>query len=111
MKISKELMKGSTIILILTLLNRKDMYGYEMTKEMETHTDGVFTLKEGTLYPILHSLESDKYVEAYWNEKDGRKRKYYRITKSGKDELRLKMEEWTLFRSTVDRVIGEGCML
>ncbi len=111
MKISKELMKGSTIILILTLLNRKDMYGYEMTKEMETHTDGVFTLKEGTLYPILHSLESDKYVEAYWNEKDGRKRKYYRITKSGKDELGLKMKEWTLFRSTVDRVIGEGGML
>ena len=90
MKISKELMKGSTVILILTLLNRKDMYGYEMTKEMETHTDGVFTLKEGTLYPILHSLESDKFVEAYWNEKDGRKRKYYRITKSGKDELGLK---------------------
>ncbi|NOU88649.1 PadR family transcriptional regulator [Paenibacillus sp. LMG 31460] len=111
MKISKELMKGSTIILILTLLNRKDMYGYEMTKEMETHTDGVFTLKEGTLYPILHSLESDKYVEAYWIEKDGRKRKYYRITKSGKDELGLKMEEWTLFRSTVDRVIGEGGMV
>ncbi|MBA2936953.1 helix-turn-helix transcriptional regulator [Paenibacillus sp. CGMCC 1.16610] len=108
MKISKELMKGSTVILILTLLNRKDMYGYEMTKEMEAHTDGVFTLKEGTLYPILHTLESDKFVESYWNEKDGRKRKYYRITKSGKAELGIKMEEWTLFRSTVDRIIGAG---
>lgn len=108
MKISKELMKGSTVILILTLLNRKDMYGYEMTKEMETHTDGVFTLKEGTLYPILHTLESDRLVEAYWNEKDGRKRKYYRITKNGRDELGLKMKEWTLFRNTVDRVIGEA---
>ncbi|MZQ86729.1 PadR family transcriptional regulator [Paenibacillus sp. 5J-6] len=108
MKISKELMKGSTVILILTLLNRKDMYGYEMTKEMETHTDGVFTLKEGTLYPILHTLESDQLVEAYWHEKDGRKRKYYRITKSGQDELSLKTKEWTLFRSTVDRVIEEG---
>ncbi|OPH57187.1 DNA-binding protein [Paenibacillus ferrarius] len=108
MKINKELMKGSTVILILTLLNRKDMYGYEMTKEMETHTDGVFTLKEGTLYPILHTLESEKYVEAYWDEKEGRKRKYYRITKSGKAELGLKKEEWQLFRSTVERVIGEG---
>ncbi|NQX66271.1 helix-turn-helix transcriptional regulator [Paenibacillus alba] len=108
MKINKELMKGSTVILILTLLNRKDMYGYEMTKEMEMHTDGVFTLKEGTLYPILHTLEAEKYVEAYWDEKEGRKRKYYRITKSGKAELGLKKEEWQLFRSTVERVIGEG---
>ncbi|NOV00730.1 PadR family transcriptional regulator [Paenibacillus planticolens] len=108
MKINKELMKGSTVILILTLLNRKDMYGYEMTKEMETHTEGVFTLKEGTLYPILHMLESEKYVEAYWDEHEGRKRKYYRITKMGKDELHLKREEWSLFRNTVDRVLGEG---
>ncbi|GGI45308.1 putative DNA-binding protein YwzG [Paenibacillus marchantiophytorum] len=108
MKISKELMKGSTVILILTLLNRKDMYGYEMTKEMEANSDGIFTLKEGTLYPILHTLESDKLVEAYWDEKDGRKRKYYRITPSGKAELGLKKQEWLLFRSTVDRVLGEG---
>ncbi|CAN7277800.1 PadR family transcriptional regulator [Paenibacillus sp. LjRoot153] len=108
MKISKELMKGSTVILILTLLDRKDMYGYEMTKEMEKHSEGVFTLKEGTLYPILHSLESESFVEAYWDEKDGRKRKYYRITKQGKGELKVKKQEWSLFRNTVDRVLGEG---
>lgn len=108
MKINKELMKGSTVILILTLLDRKDMYGYEMTKEMEKHSDGVFTLKEGTLYPILHTLESENYVESYWDEKDGRKRKYYRITKRGKAELKVKRQEWYLFRNTVDRVLGEG---
>jgi PadR family transcriptional regulator PadR len=108
MKISKELMKGSTVILILTLLDRKDMYGYEMTKEMEKHSDGVFTLKEGTLYPILHSLESEGFVESYWDEKDGRKRKYYRLTKQGNGELKVKKQEWSLFRNTVDRVLGEG---
>ena len=108
MKINKELMKGSTVILILTLLDRKDMYGYEMTKEMERHSDGVFTLKEGTLYPILHSLESEGFVEAYWNEQDGRKRKYYRITKTGRTQLGEKKREWSLFRNTVDRILGEG---
>ncbi|CAN7608690.1 PadR family transcriptional regulator [Paenibacillus sp. LjRoot56] len=108
MKINKELMKGSTVILILTLLDRKDMYGYEMTKEMEKHSDGVFTLKEGTLYPILHTLESEGYVEAYWDEKEGRKRKNYRLTKAGKGELKVKKQEWSLFRNTVDRVLGEG---
>ncbi|RTE08566.1 PadR family transcriptional regulator [Paenibacillus whitsoniae] len=108
MKPNKELMKGSTVILILTLLNRSDMYGYEMTKEMERASDGIFTLKEGTLYPILHALESERFVESYWDEKDGRKRKYYRITKQGKAELQVKKEEWQLFRNTVDRVLGEG---
>ncbi|UHA75474.1 PadR family transcriptional regulator [Paenibacillus sp. 481] len=108
MKIKKELMKGSTVILILTLLDRKDMYGYEMTKEIELRSEGVFTFKEGTLYPILHTLEVDQLVESYWNEEGGRKRKYYKLTEEGRLQLVDKKQEWKLFRSTVDRVIGEG---
>ncbi|MCR2804112.1 PadR family transcriptional regulator [Paenibacillus soyae] len=108
MKINKELMKGSTVMMILSLLARKDMYGYEMTKEIERTSASVFTLKEGTLYPILHTLESDKLVEAYWQEEGGRKRKYYRITENGRRQLEEKQQEWSLFRTTVDRVIGEG---
>ncbi|MBB6671234.1 PadR family transcriptional regulator [Cohnella nanjingensis] len=107
MKINKELMKGSTVILILTLLGRKDMYGYEMTKELELKSEGVFTLKEGTLYPILHALEVERLVQAYWSEEGGRKRKYYQITDEGRKQLREKQQEWALFRTTVDRVIGE----
>lgn len=108
MAINKELMKGSTVILILTLLERKEMYGYEMTKEIELSSGGVFTFKEGTLYPILHTLEVERMVEAYWNEEGGRKRKYYRITDQGRLQLADKKREWSLFRTTVDRVIGEG---
>jgi len=108
MKINKELMKGSTVILILTLLSRKEMYGYEMTKEMETRSSGLFTLKEGTLYPILHTLESDHLVESYWSDEGGRNRKYYRITDKGRGHLEEKKKEWTLFRTTLDQVIGEG---
>jgi PadR family transcriptional regulator PadR len=108
MKINKELMKGSTVILILTLLEHRDMYGYEMIKEMERRTDGLFAFKEGTLYPILHTLEADRQVEAFWQEEGGRKRKYYCITADGKRQLEEKKKEWTIFRSTVDQVIGEG---
>lgn len=108
MKINKELMKGSTVILILTLLDRKEMYGYEMTKEIEKNSNGIFTFKEGTLYPILHTLESKKLVESYWSEQEGRKRKYYRITNEGKSHLKDRKEEWHIFRTTVDRVLGEG---
>ena len=107
MTINKELMKGSTVILILTLLDSKDMYGYEMTKELERRSDGVFTLKEGTLYPILHTLETERLVDAYWSEESGRKRKYYRMTEQGRRQLQEKKQEWRVFRDAVDRVLGE----
>jgi DNA-binding PadR family transcriptional regulator len=108
MKINKELLKGSMVILILTLLDRKDMYGYEMIKEIDKHSGGMLEFKEGTLYPILHTLEAEKNVDSFWSEADGRKRKYYRITATGRAELNAKKKEWTLFRSSVDRVLGEG---
>ncbi len=109
MKISKELMKGSTVILILSMLDRKPMYGYEMIKEMEKTSSGVFSLKEGTLYPILHALESEDMVDAYWSESSGdRKRKYYRITERGRLHLKEKKQEWKTFRTAVDQVLGEG---
>ncbi|ATO50812.1 PadR family transcriptional regulator [Brevibacillus laterosporus] len=107
MKINKELMKGSTVILILTLLDRKEMYGYEIAKEIEKNSDGIFTLKEGTMYPILHTLESNTFVKSYWKEYDGRKRKYYRITDEGRAHLKDKKKEWHVFRTTVDRIVGE----
>jgi PadR family transcriptional regulator, regulatory protein PadR len=106
--INKELLKGSTVILVLTLLNHRDMYGYEIVKELGRQSDGVFELKEGTLYPILHTLEGEQWVHAYWQEHDGRKRKYYRITEDGRRRLKEKKAEWVLFRTAVDGVIGEG---
>ncbi len=109
MKIDKELIKGSTVILILTLLDRQPMYGYEMIKEIENSSGGVFSFKEGTLYPILHTLEADGYVQSYWSEQPGqRKRKYYSITDTGRAQLKSKQQEWRTFRMAVDQVIGEG---
>jgi DNA-binding PadR family transcriptional regulator len=108
MHIGKELLKGTTGTLILSLLSKQDMYGYQLIKELERASDGTFALKEGTLYPILHSMESERWVEAYWQEADGRKRKYYRITDSGRQQLQEKKQEWRLFRGAVERVLGEG---
>lgn len=106
--IPKELLKGSTGTLVLTLLARQDLYGYELIKELERCSDGVFLLKEGTLYPILHAMETEQWVEAYWSQVEGRKRKYYRLTDSGKGQLTKKKKEWALFRNAVDNVLGEG---
>lgn len=107
MQINKELLKGSTVILILTLLDRRPMYGYEMMGAIEQDSGGVFAFKEGTLYPILHTLESDGYVQSAWSEGEGaRKRKYYRITEDGRGYLKARRSEWVRFRAAVDRVIG-----
>ncbi|WP_027637683.1 PadR family transcriptional regulator [Clostridium cadaveris] len=107
MKIDKSLITGSTTMLILSLLKDGDKYGYEMIKELEKKSDETFSLKEGTLYPILHGLEVDGMVESYSKESEmGRKRKYYRLTKKGLRLLEEKKEEWNLFASKVNKVLG-----
>lgn len=107
MSVNKELLKGSTVILLLTVLNEREMYGYELIKEIEKKSDQVFVMKEGTLYPILHTLESEGLLNSYWSQQDGRKRKYYQITDEGKRKLQEKTKEWIRFRTAVDTVIGE----
>jgi DNA-binding PadR family transcriptional regulator len=108
MKINKELMKGSTTIIILGLLKDKSMYGYEMIKAIEQKSKGIFDFKEGTLYPLLHGLESNGYIESYWQESnEGRKRKYYRITKAGSNQLKEKKLEWETYKAAVDSCLVE----
>lgn len=107
MKINKELMKGSTSILILSLLEQKDMYGYQITQELKEKSENIFTLKEGTLYPMLHGLENEAAIESYWQDGDnGKRRKYYRITPSGKSLLTEKKQEWQAYSNAVNRVIA-----
>lgn len=107
MKISKELLIGSTSMLVLSLLEQKVMYGYEIIKEMDKKSNGIFEFKEGTLYPLLHGLESDGYLQSYWDKGEGnRRRKYYTITPKGKKHIKDKKEEWNVFSKTVNKVIG-----
>ncbi|WP_461207667.1 PadR family transcriptional regulator [Clostridium sp. DL1XJH146] len=111
MQIDKSLIKGSTTMLVLSLLNTSEMYGYQMIKQLQERSDNTFTLKEGTLYPILHTLESDGMIEAYWEETtSARKRKYYRITKDGKKYLGKKQKEWQHYINKVNKVIGGPCI-
>ena len=106
MKIDKELLKGSTTMLILNLLKKEDMYGYQMIKKLKETSEDVFELKEGTLYPILHTLEEKRYITSYWDESSSKKRKYYSITNEGRKLLKEKKEEWRTFRDGVNQVVG-----
>ncbi len=106
MKYSKELLKGSTHLLVLAVLENKDLYGYKIIRELEIRSENAFEMSEGTLYPILHALEKEKLLESYWEEFDGRNRKYYHITKKGKKQLQEKEAEWKSFSTNVNKVLG-----
>ena len=107
MKVDKSLLSGSTSMLILALLKDGDKYGYEMVDELDRRSDHTFQLKEGTLYPLLHTLEKNKLVTSYTKAgPGGRERKYYRLTSEGREQLETKKEEWRLFSEKVNSVLG-----
>ncbi|GIN95259.1 putative DNA-binding protein YwzG [Siminovitchia terrae] len=104
----RELLKGSTSLLILQLLQDHPMYGYELAKVMEKRSDHTLQVREGTLYPALHKLEHQGYIESYWEKQEkGKARKYYRLTAEGVKMLEVKTKEWTLFSKMMDRMLGK----
>lgn len=109
MSIDKSLMAGSTTILILKLLEEKDMYGYQMIETLAQKSDDTFNLKAGTLYPILHNLRDNGFVESYEKEEsNGKVRKYYHLTSKGKKHLKEKHQEWITFSSAVNKILNGG---
>lgn len=107
MKIDKSLLSGSTAMLVLSLLKDGDKYGYEMIEELAKRSDDTFQMKEGTLYPLLHTLEKERFVRSYAKiAPNGRERKYYALTHEGRAQLEHKEEEWKLFSHKVNTVLG-----
>ncbi len=89
------MMKGSIEILLLSLIEKGDIYGYEMAKRLKEKSNDLYSMGEGTLYPALQRLEKQKFITSYWgNSETGGRRKYYSITEVGKKELSVKLNEW-----------------
>ena len=102
----KELLKGNTETLLLSLLADEATYGYRIVKEMEKRSSGYFRFKEGTLYPALHRLEEAGWVEGDWREVgSGVPRRYYHITPKGQTVLDERLREWRRFSKAVDSIM------
>ena len=102
----KELLKGNTETLLLSLLADETMYGYRIVKEMERRSGGYFRFKEGTLYPALHRLEAAGLIQGQWQEADsGVARRYYSITAKGQKVLEERLTEWRRFSRAVNSVM------
>jgi PadR family transcriptional regulator PadR len=95
MEIDPEFLKGSVRLLLLSLLSRGEMYGYEILQEASRRSANSFALKEGTLYPALHHLEKKKLIRAAWRTGDnGRERKYYSLTAKGRKTAQEYERQW-----------------
>ncbi len=102
----------SNTLLVLAMLEDNDKYGYQIIHELECRSDKTFSLKEGTLYPILHNLEEHGEVRSYERESDaGRRRRYYKLTRQGIRTLARCRQEWEKFCKSFGQVVGgETCV-
>src|SRR5262249_40639463 len=104
-----ELLKGTLSLLILSLLSRKPMYGYELAATVQRDTDGAFRWREGSLYPSLHKLEQGGLMAGAWEEREtGRKRRYYHITRKGRAALAEKVQAWAELCQAVGRILEKS---
>ena len=110
MEVNKEVLKGHIDTLILSLLQTKNMYGYELAKLVREKSEDQFELKEGTLYLSLKRLEKNKWIESYWGDEQGPGggRKYYKITSTGKDGFEKKRLEWQFVKNIIDSFLEGG---
>ncbi len=107
MNVSKDLIAASATPLILALLKQQDSYGYEIIKHIREISDDKLVWTEGMLYPVLHRLDKNGFVESYWKKSStGRKRKYYRLQKAGAAELENHKQQWELVYSVLSKVIN-----
>ncbi|WHY95436.1 PadR family transcriptional regulator [Peribacillus simplex] len=110
MEINKEVLKGHIDTLILSLLHKRDMYGYELAKIVREKSDNQFELKEGTLYLSLKRLEKNEWIESYWGDEQGPggRRKYYKITSIGINGYKEKRLEWQFVKRIMDSFLQGG---
>ena len=106
MTASLPFMAGVPELLVLRLLQNREMYGYEIVAAIADATGQVVAPKEGVIYPLLHSLEKDGLLRAQARPADGRIRIYYTLTSRGVRRLFDLTDHWTRLHTAVTRVLG-----
>ncbi len=92
-------------LLVLALICQEDSYGYQISQKMKR----VSNLKDSTLYPVLRRLADNCYVDIYDQQFQGRNRKYYRITETGKQRKEFLEQEWRAYILAVNEILDQDC--
>jgi DNA-binding PadR family transcriptional regulator len=102
MNIGKDLVAASATPLVLAILSEGESYGYAILKRVDELSDGELQWTDGMLYPVLHRLERNGYVKATWGKAEsGRRRKYYRLTDRGSEELASQRRQWQVINAAL----------
>jgi transcriptional regulator len=108
-EIPKDLVAASATPIILAILRSAESYGYAIIQRVREVSDDRLTWTDGMLYPVLHRLEASGFVKAEWRRSEaGRRRKYYRLTDSGREELTRQCEQWRVVQDALDRVVRDA---
>ncbi len=106
MRVERELMRGAGPVAVLKLLERREMYGYELVDALASSTDGVLAMGQSTLYPMLYNLQAKGLIASRRREAaNGRQRKYYALTRKGTTRLAAETRQW---RALVKAMAGIG---
>lgn len=109
MDISKDLIAASATPLILAILKKGDSYGYKIIKKIKKVSNNEIIWTEGMLYPVLHRLEDNGFIESYWEKPEfGRRRKYYFLKEEGLLELEKHKRQWEIVHSTLSAEINDN---
>jgi len=106
MSIASDLIRGHTDTIILARLMGGDNYGYEINKSIQQKTDGKYEMKEATLYTAFRRLEQSGCISSYWgDEQTGARRRYYKITDSGRETYGDLIADWKTAKTMIDKLI------
>ena len=111
MTLEREWMRGAAPLAVLTLLERDEMYGYQLVEALERDSGGLLAMGQSTVYPLLYNLEARGHVNASHRPSPaGRQRKYYRLTAEGRRWLEGQRSQWKTLVAAMGRlgVAGEG---
>ncbi len=102
-----DLLQGTLDVLVLKVLSWKAMHGYDVVRAIQALTDNVLTVEEGSLYPALHRLERQGWLQSDWGLSDNNRRaKFYRLTSEGRRHLRAETTTWSRFAHAVSSVLS-----
>jgi transcriptional regulator len=104
--VKPEVLKGHLDALVLAALEAEPAHGYAIIQRLRRRSDEVFSLPEGTVYPALHRLERDGLLKSRWTAASGRRRRVYRLTRSGAEALAVRRLEWRTFSRAVEAVLA-----
>src|SRR6186713_701111 len=101
-----DLLPGTLDLLILRTLQRETLHGWAISERIQELSEEVLQINQGSLYPALHRLEHQGWIEAEWRVSElGRRAKYYRLTASGRKQLAIEASDWERMTTAIGRVM------